>query len=286
MLITNLNTTAEQYEQMSDSVDSNEVQNSVVVSGGAAMSMSSPPMLGCEQPSNETIVNDLLATNSETISCVTVSVPLTTDEVILPLLDNQFCDLAEDSENRVLECTSREALEVIESTLSSDKKLRFQAALISGVNTKIDNDPLYQSWKHYAMLVHGSFPRSNVTKQSSVPATFSSNTPVSVQHEENNLYSSQSESIPSAHTVASQVFPMPKPTKNKRIANNEYFVMTADEIVQEKRKAFDMKKKELEAKQIKREERNKKKIEKALKKSDKSYKKNVKATEISITEML
>lgn len=153
MHITNLNTTAEQHEQMSDIVDSNGVQNSVVVSGGATMSM---PMLGCEQPSNETIVTDLLATNSENMSCVTVSVPFTsTDEYILPILDDQVCDLAEDStansENRILECTSREALEVIESTLSSDKKLRFQAALISGVNTKIDNDPLYQSWKHYTM---------------------------------------------------------------------------------------------------------------------------------------
>ncbi|KAJ8310385.1 hypothetical protein KUTeg_012250 [Tegillarca granosa] len=197
-----------------------------------------------------------------------------------------FKDSTANSKNRVLECTSREALEVIESTLSSDKKLRFQAALISGVNTKIDNDPLYQSWKHYTMLVHGSFPRSNVTKQSSVPATSSSNTAVPVQHEENLLYSSQSVSIPSAHTVASQVFPMPKPTNKKRIANSEYFVMTADEIIKEKRMAFDIKKKELEVKQMKREERNKKKIEKALKKSDKSYKKNVKATEISITEML
>lgn len=125
-------------------------------------------------------------------------------------------------------------MHVEKSTLSSDKKLEFQAALLSGVNTKIDNDPLYQSWRHYAMLVHGSFPRSNVTKQSSVHATFSSNTPVSVQHEENNLYSSQSESIPSAHTVASQVFPMPKPTKNKRIANNEYFVMTLMKLYRRK----------------------------------------------------
>lgn len=34
MLITNLNTTAEQYEQMSDSVDSNEVQNSLLLVAG------------------------------------------------------------------------------------------------------------------------------------------------------------------------------------------------------------------------------------------------------------
>ncbi|KAJ8310386.1 hypothetical protein KUTeg_012251 [Tegillarca granosa] len=68
MHITNLNTTAEQHEQMSHIVDSNGVQNSVVVSDGATMSMYRPPMLGCEQPSNETIVTDLLAINSENMS--------------------------------------------------------------------------------------------------------------------------------------------------------------------------------------------------------------------------
>ena len=46
-------------------------------------------------------------------------------------------------------CTTQDGLDIIESTLSSEQTLKFQAALISYTSTKLEQDLLFQTWEHY-----------------------------------------------------------------------------------------------------------------------------------------
>lgn len=100
---------------------------------------------------------------------MSLSLPLNVEgEVTLPLLYDPLEGLFVNSDLTSLEvdnvqgldtsscskCSPHEALEVIESALSSEQKLQFNAALLSGINTRLNNDPLYQSWKHYTQQVH------------------------------------------------------------------------------------------------------------------------------------
>ena len=71
------------------------------------------------------------------------------------ILDSSTC------ENQPIDdasCTTKDALDIIESTLSSEQKLKFKAALISGTNTKLEQDPLFQTWKHYTLFLTMSQP--------------------------------------------------------------------------------------------------------------------------------
>lgn len=88
---------------------------------------------------------------------MSLSLPLNVEgEVTLPLLYDPLEGLLVNSDLTSLEvdnvqgldtsscskCTLHEALEVIESALSSEQKLQFNAALLSGINTRLNNDPL------------------------------------------------------------------------------------------------------------------------------------------------
>ena len=56
------------------------------------------------------------------------------------ILDSSTC------ENQPIDdvsCTTKDALDIIENTLSSEQKLKFKAVLISGTNTKLEQDPLF-----------------------------------------------------------------------------------------------------------------------------------------------
>ena len=67
-------------------------------------------------------------------------------------------------------------------------------------------------------------------------------------------------------SIANEIFPIPKPkSKSTKKRNDEYFVITADEILNQKRKAIELKVRQAEAREQKRNEREKKRAEKAIK---------------------
>lgn len=169
-----------------------------------------------------------------------------------PLLDLlcPFTPCLDDS-NEITTCSNRDALAIIESTLTHDQKLMFSAALISGGKTKLDQDPLYQSWKHYTQLLSADdvLPTTQTTEKRNVmvksPTEFAEN-------------------ATSAHDVADDIFPIPRPVSKQSTKKraNEYFVLTADEILIQKRQAAELKAQVAAIRENKRKEREEKKMEK------------------------
>lgn len=161
-----------------------------------------------------------------------------------------------DDSNEITTCSNRDALAIIESTLTHDQKLMFSAALISGGKTKLDQDPLYQSWKHYTQLLSADDvpPTTLTTDKQTVleksPTEFARN-------------------ATSAQDVADDIFPIPRPvsTQSTKKRANEYFVLTADEILIQKRQAVELKAQVAAIREKKRKEREEKKMEKLKKKA-------------------
>lgn len=73
----------------------------------------------------------------------------------------------------------------------------------------------------------------------------------------------------SAQDVADDIFPIPRPvsTQSTKKRANEYFVLTADEILIQKRQAVELKAQVAAIREKKRKEREEKKMEKLQKKA-------------------
>lgn len=157
-------------------------------------------------------------------------------------------------------CTPHEALEVIESALSSEQKLQFNA--MSGINTRLNNDLLYQSWKHYTQQVHQFSGKVNTSSLLNSP-------PISA------IIQVPTTSLPvssdsSAFSIANKMYPLPSRPPVKKTKKTEYFVITADEVIHQKKEAAAFKIKQEEIKQQKRLERERKRSEKIIKKATKT----------------
>lgn len=208
---------------------------------------------------------------------MSLSLPLNVEgEVTLPLLYDPLEGLFVNSDLTSLEvdnvqgldtsscskCTPHEALEVIESALSSEQKLQFNAALLSGINTRLNNDPLYQSWKHYTQQVHQFSGKVNTSSLLNSP-------PISanIQVPTTSLPVS---SDSSAFSIANKMYPLPSRPPVKKTKKTEYFVITADEVIHQKKEAAGFKIKQEEIKQQKRLKRERKRSEKIIKKATKT----------------
>ena len=156
------------------------------------------------------------------------------------ILDSSTC------ENQPIDdvsCTTKDALDIIESTLSSEQKLKFKAALISGTNTKLEQDPLFQTWKHYTQSVLNDEPTFKTTKAPDTPDQPALATRLSKP-------STSTSATSSAVSIANEIFPIPKPkSKSTKKRNDEYFVITANEILNQKRKAIELKVRQAEARE-------------------------------------
>lgn len=210
---------------------------------------------------------------------MSLSLPLNVEgEVTLPLLYDPLEGLLVNSDLISLEvdnvqgldtsscskCTPHEVLEVIESALSSEQKLQFNAALLSGINTRLNNDPLYQSWKHYTQQVHKFSCKVNTSSLLNSPPTCIS---ANIQVPTTSLPVS---SDSSAFSIANKMYPLPSRPPVKKTKKTEYFVITADEVIHQKKEAAAFKIKQEEIKQQKRLERERKRSEKIIKKATKT----------------
>ncbi|KAJ8321145.1 hypothetical protein KUTeg_001270 [Tegillarca granosa] len=207
----------------------------------------------------------LKTVENQTIASITLSLPITEECQVydLPLvleaisddgLDSfgSFKEVVTNSEETFVkrpdisecsvfqnECTPTQALEVVESTLSSETLTLYHAGLLS--NVAIPNDPMFATWKMYkdkSNYVTGTSPQEPLRKLS-------------------------------ANSLANKIYPLPKPkptATRKRKQMQHYFVLTSDEIFNKKKKAQEEKVKKAEEKEQKRQIREQKKLMKMLEK--------------------
>ncbi|KAJ8321136.1 hypothetical protein KUTeg_001261 [Tegillarca granosa] len=178
----------------------------------------------------------LKTVENQTIASITLSLPITEECQVydLPLvleaisddgLDSfgSFKEVVTNSEETFVkrpdisecsvfqnECTPTQALEVVESTLSSETLTLYHAGLLSNVG--IPNDPMFATWKMYkdkSNYVTGTSPQEPLRKLS-------------------------------ANSLANKIYPLPKPkptATRKRKQMQHYFVLTSDEIFNKKKKS-------------------------------------------------
>ena len=87
--------------------------------------------------------------------------------------------------------------------------LRFKTALISGTNTKLEQDPLFQTWKHYTQSVLDAEPTFKTTKAPDTPDQPALATRLSKP-------STSTSANSSAVSIANEMFPIPKPKSKSR----------------------------------------------------------------------
>jgi hypothetical protein len=211
-------------------------------------------------PSNGAVVSSAANGNTEDFTLQLEEDPLAIQDV--EPLYGLLCDYAPsemNDNNHVTTCSNNDALAIIESTMTNDQKLMFQAALLAGKKTKLEEDPLFQSWRHYVQLqpldVSGTYTVQQTDVQFSNATELTNNSSVTA--------------------VADEVFPVPKPmpTKSKKKGSNkEYFVLTAGEIIDQKRQSLQLKMQQAEVKEQKRIARERKRAEKLLKTNSKKSK--------------
>jgi hypothetical protein len=125
-----------------------------------------------------------------------------------------------------IECTDDIALEVVESTLSTEKLLVYTAALAS--NMDIDNDSIFQSWKKFKTRGAMSCDES-------------------------------SKGVP--QSVADECFPVPSSSlKRKRPNKESYFVISGGEVYRQKKETRERKMREIEEKEKRKIEKAKRQL--------------------------
>uniref|UniRef100_K1PKV0 Uncharacterized protein n=1 Tax=Magallana gigas TaxID=29159 RepID=K1PKV0_MAGGI len=115
---------------------------------------------------------------------------------------------------------------------------------MSGINTRLNNDLLYQSWKRYTQQVHQISGKVNTSSLLNSP-------PISaiIQVPTTSLPVS---SVSSAFSIANKMYPLPSRPPVKKTKKTEYFVITADEVIHQKKEAAASNIKQEEIKQQKR----------------------------------
>jgi hypothetical protein len=125
-----------------------------------------------------------------------------------------------------IECTDDIALEVVESTMSTEKLLIYTAALAS--NMDIENDSMFQSWKKFKTRGAMSCDES-------------------------------SKSV--AQSVADECFPIPSSSlKRKRPNKESYFVISGEEVYRQKKETQERKMREIEEKEKRKIEKAKRQL--------------------------